>query len=71
MDRGRGMGLVISLGGKKPRGDYGDEPEAGSETDDAEYGEMLASEVLDAIGDKDPAALYSAMRGLVEHCSGE
>jgi hypothetical protein len=55
-------GLLIALMGKK---------EPADEEDDGDVGTSLAQDLIDALGKKDPQAVYDAFHAMAAHCEDE
>lgn len=60
------LASVIVAGLPKPPSTKSEESEGGGESDE----EMIASDILSALDDKDPKALASALSSFVKACSG-
>ena len=64
MDKKAGPALLIGIMGKKRKPE-----EADDSSDGDEVKQGLAMDLIDALHQKDPLALYDALEAVVRHCS--
>lgn len=72
MGKDKNVALLIGIGkGGMGKGPKGMENESEGETEDSMGGTEAGKELLAAIEAKDAAAVYEAMKSMVELCSGD